>query len=75
MLCVMMGSSAAWSPIKVSNYKSGSSGFQCSDDSDLDSDDCLSKFEYQPRDGVPGCNIETNDDGFWAPIAHRTGDV
>ena len=39
--------------------------------SDFDSNDCRS-FEYQPRDGVPGFDIETNDDGFWAPIAHCT---
>ena len=42
-----------------------------SDDSDLDSNDCLS-FDYQLGDGVPGFSIETNDDEFWAPVAHRT---
>ena len=60
-----------WLPIKVSKraVKVGLVG--SSDDSDLDSNDCRS-FDYQPRDGVPGFLFETSDDGFWAPIAHRT---
>ena len=60
-----------WSPIKVSKRAVKVGQVASSDDRDLDSDDCLS-FEYQPRDGVPGFDIETRDDGFWAPIAHRT---
>ena len=60
-----------WSPIKVSKRAMKVGQVASSDDSDLDFDDCLS-FEYQPRDGVPGFDIETRDDGFWAPIAHRT---
>ena len=27
---------------------------------------------YQPREGVLGFDIETKDELFWAPIAHRT---
>ena len=49
-----------WSPIKVSKRAVIVGQVASSDDSDLDSDHCLS-FEYQPRDGVPGFNIETND--------------
>ena len=33
--------------------------------------DCLS-LDYRPHDGVPGFDIETGNDSFWAPIAHRT---
>ena len=39
--------------------------------SDLDINECLS-FDYQPREGVPGFEIETKEDLFWAPVAHRT---
>ena len=45
-------------------------------DSDTNADDvcvdeCLS-LDYQQVDGVPGFQIETKYDAFWAPIAHRT---
>ena len=39
--------------------------------SDLDINECL-LFDYQPREGVPGFEIETKEDSFWAPVAHRT---
>ena len=39
--------------------------------SDLDINKCLS-LDYQPREGVPGFEIETKEDLFWAPVAHRT---
>ena len=42
-----------------------------SGESDLDIDECL-PFDYQSRDGVPGFNVETKDDSFWAPVSHRT---
>ena len=60
-----------WSPITVSKRAVKVGLVASSDDSDLDSNDCHS-FDYQPRGGVPGFFVETNDDGFWAPIAHRT---
>ena len=40
-------------------------------DDNVSLDDCLS-LNYQPVHGVPGFEVETADDIFWAPIAHRT---
>ena len=40
-------------------------------DDNISLDDCLS-LNYQPVHGMPGFEIETADDTFWAPIAHRT---
>ena len=39
--------------------------------SDVDIDDCIT-MNYQTRNGVPGFEIETKEDAFWSPIAHRT---
>ena len=40
--------------------------------SDIDIDECLS-LSYHPREGeLPGFEVETRKDAFWAPIAHRT---
>ena len=33
---------------------------------------CSLALDYQPRDGVPGFEVETRDDLFWAPVANRT---
>ena len=40
-------------------------------DDNVSLDDCLS-LNYQPVHGVPGFEVETADDAFWVPIAHRT---
>jgi len=40
-------------------------------DDNISLDDCLS-LNYQPVHGMPGFEIETADDTFWAPIAHCT---
>ena len=40
-------------------------------DDNISLDDCLS-LNYRPVHGMPGFEIETADDTFWAPIAHRT---
>ena len=39
--------------------------------SDVDIDECLS-LSYHPQEGVPYFEVETWEDAFWAPIAHRT---
>ena len=40
-------------------------------DDNVSLDDCLS-LNYQPVHGVPGFEVETADDAFLVPIAHRT---
>ena len=55
--------SFSWSPIKVSrrlamNNTSGAS--------DLD----INEFDYQPREGVPGFEIETMEDLCFGPQLH-----
>ena len=72
-VCVM--SSENVTPIKISK----SQVWAVTADSDTSGDeicleDCLS-FDYQPHDGVPGFLIETSNDSFWTPIAHRTRSV
>ena len=71
-VCVNRGDgSFSWSPVKFSRSacKVGDSNY--SEDSDLDISECLS-IDYQPVDGTPGFTVETKDDVFWAPVAHRT---
>ena len=63
------GGTSTWSPIKISKRHVKPASSDTSDD-DIDIDDCLS-FDYQLRDGVPGFEIETRDDCFWAPILNR----
>ena len=63
----------SWTPIKISRRKVRpvDSTSVSNDDEDIPPDNCLS-LSYQPVDGVPGMEIETADEVFWAPIAHRT---
>ena len=63
------GGTSTWSPIKVSKSRVKPASCDTSDD-DIVIDDCLS-FDYQLRDGIPGFEIETRDDCFWAPILNR----
>lgn len=42
-----------------------------SSEDDLNHLECL-MFNYQPRQGVLGIEVETIGELFWAPIAHRT---
>ena len=61
-----------WSPIKISRSRiRGSTSTATSDSEEIDADLC-SSLSYQMVDGMPGIEIETDDDVFWAPIAHRT---
>ena len=46
---------------------------------DVDSSECsdidINEYfylSYHPREGVPGFEVETQEDAFWAPIAPRT---
>ena len=59
-----------WSPIKI-NKSAVKVGEVDSSEDDLNPSDCL-VLNYQPREGVPGFEVETRDDMFWVPIAHRT---
>ena len=61
----------SWSPIKVSRSAVKVGNEDSSGASDLDINECFS-FDYQPRDGVSGFEIETKEDLFRAPVAHRT---
>ena len=60
-----------WSPIKILRSRvRGSASTATSDSEEIDPDLC-SLLYYQMVDGMPGIEVETDDDVFWAPIAHR----
>ena len=59
--------SFSWSCVKFSHH-AVMVGAGSTESSDLDIDDCLS-IEYQPRDRVPGFEVDTKSDSFWSPIA------
>ena len=70
-VCIDRGdNSFNWSCVKFSHrakkIEAGST-----ESSNLDMDDCLI-IEYQPRNGVPGFEVDTKLDSFWSPIAHST---
>ena len=69
-VCVESGEMSSWTPIKISRSRIRAANSDTSDD-DILVNECLS-LDYQPVDGEPGFEIETNDDTFWAPVAHRT---
>ena len=70
-VCVDRGDcSFSWSPVKFSR-SAVKIGVRSTESSDVDIDDCLS-IDYQPRNGVPGFEVETKADSFWSPVAHRT---
>ena len=67
-------SSTSHFPIKISRHQIKAvkdSSDPSDDDDDVCLDDCVC-IDYQPVNGNPGFLIETRDDEFWAPIAHRT---
>ena len=71
-VCVSRGDgSFSWSPVKFSRSacKVGEPTF--SEDSDIDIAECLC-IDYESLGGTPGFSVETVDDVFWAPVAHRT---
>lgn len=71
-VCVERGDgSFSWSPVKISRSAVKVGDVDSSECSDIDIDECLS-LSYHPREGVPGFEVETQEDAFWAPIAHRT---
>ena len=59
-------------PVKISRSAVKVGDVDSSECSDIDIDECLSALSYHPREGVPGFEVETQEDAFWAPIAHRT---
>ena len=59
---------ASWTPIKISRSHIRAAN---SDTSDDDDNECVC-LDYQPADGMPGFEIDTKGDSFWALIAHRT---
>ena len=65
-----MSKTVSWTPIKISRNHIRTVTSDISED-DVDINDCTC-IEYQPVNGVPGFEIATKDDTFWAPIAHRT---
>ena len=70
-VCVESRETSSWTPIKISRSRVRAADSDTSDDN-VFVDDCLS-LNYQPVHGVPGFEVETADDIFWAPtIAHRT---
>ena len=61
-----------WPPTKISRSRiRGSTSTATSDSEEIDPDLC-SLLYYQLVDGMPGIEVETDSDVFWAPIAHRT---
>ena len=60
----------SWTPIKISRSRMRVADSNSSDD-DIPIDDWL-MLDYQVVNGAPGFVIETKDDTFWVPIAHRT---
>ena len=70
-VCIDRGdNSFSWSRVKFSR-RAVKIGAGSTESSELDSDDCLS-IDYQPRNRVPGFEVDTKSDSFWSPIAHRT---
>ena len=69
-VCVESGETSSWTPIKISRSRVRAADSDTSDDN-ICLDDCLS-LSYQSVRGVPGFEIETAGDTFWAPITHRT---
>ena len=67
-VCVASGGTSSCTPIKISRSRVQAADSNTSDD-DVCLDDCQS-LHYQCVDGVPGFEIESSDDTFWAPIAH-----
>ena len=69
-VCVESGETSSWTPIKISRSRVRAADSDTSDDN-VSLNDCL-LLNYQPVHGVPGFEVETADDAFWVPIAHRT---
>ena len=59
-----------WSPVKFSR-RSVKAASATSSDSEIDVSECLC-IDYQRRNNEPGVEIETKDNTFWIPVAHRT---
>ena len=59
-----------WSPVKFSK-RSVKAASATSSDSEIDVSECLC-IDYQRRNNEPGVEIETKDNTFWIPVAHRT---
>ena len=70
-VCVKRGDgSFSWSPVKISRSAVKVGDVDSSECSDIDVDECLS-LSYHLREGVPGFEIDAQEDAFRAPIAHR----
>ena len=73
-ICVESGDGKlSWSPVKLTR-----TGVKAASDteanSDLSEDAELNptRICFDKRSGVPGFEIETDDDAFWVPVAFRT---